>query len=350
MKGTSLPTRVLGTSGVPLLIVLVALVVIFQILNPVFLDGNTVQNYLRNGIPILLLTLGVSIVIIGGGIDLSVGAVVGLSAGMTMYVLVEGAPLWLGVMTGVGTGLAFGLVNGFVVAYLNMNDFIATLATLNIGAGLLVVLSQARLLQGVTTPGFPDLARGTTLGIPTPFLITGIIFVLVQLLLAKSVFGRRVYALGVSAQAASVAGVDVRRVRMATFALSGLLAGVAGVLFASRMGAVQAFLGTGFEFIAIAGAVIGGVSLAGGRGTAWAALVGGLFLATLQQGLRLNNVDPVYFSVLTALCVVLGVVFDRQVHRFVARMGLSKTAAAHAIPRTVAHGRSELGEPSGKGA
>ena len=305
--------------GMPMTLVLILTVVVFQLLNPVFLDGNTTSTYLTNGTPIILLTLGVTIVIIGGGIDLSVGTVAGLSAGTTMFALVQGAPLAVGITVGCGTGLLFGLVNGFLVAYLKINDFIVTLATLNVAAGLLVVLSQTQPLQGVSVPGFTELTKGAVFGIPTSFLIAGVLFVVAQLVLAKTIIGRRLYAVGISAQASNVAGVSVPNLRLFTFAASGLLAGVAGVLLASRLGAVQAFLGIGYEFTAIAGAVIGGITLAGGGGTVWAALVGGLFLVTLQQGLRLNNVDPVYFSIVTGLGIVFGVVFERQVRRIILR-------------------------------
>lgn len=326
MTSSSPFARFMSIPGMPMTLVLILAVVVFQLLNPVFLDGKTVGNYLTNGIPIILITLGVAIVIIGGGIDLSVGTVAGLSAGTTMFALVQGAPLAAGIAVGCGTGLLFGLINGFFIAYLRINDFIVTLATLNVAAGLLVVLSQVQPLQGVTVPGFAELTKGFVFGIPTSFYIAGAIFIIAQLLLAKTVIGRRLYAVGISAQASNVAGVSVPHLRLFTFAASGLLAGVAGVLLASRLGAVQAFLGIGYEFIAIAGAVIGGIALAGGGGSVWAALVGGLFLATLQQGLRLNNVDPVYFSIVTALAIVFGVVFERQVRRVILRSALHRTA------------------------
>ena len=327
MKLSPAVSRLMSIPGVPMTVILILAAIVFQALNPIFLTPGALSSYLTNAMPILLLTLGSAIVIIGGGIDLSVGAVAGLSAGTTMWTLVAGAPLWLGIAVGCFTGLGLGLFNGILVAVFRVSDFIATLATLNIAAGLLVVLSQTRPLQGVTNPAFGDLTRGAVLGLPISFIITACIFVFAHLMLAKTVTGRRLYAIGISADAANVAGVSVRRARMFTFVVSGLLAGVAGVLLASRLGAVQAFLGIGYEFTAIAGAVVGGIALAGGAGSAWAALVGGLFLATVQQGLRLNNVDPVYFSIVTALAIVFGVLFDRQVRRVLLRSALARTAS-----------------------
>lgn len=308
-------SRILSTSGVPIAIALVLVVIIFQIMSPVFLTPGSVRDYINNAIPILLLTVGVAIVIVAGGIDLSVGTVAGLSAGTTMWALVSGAPTWTAVMVGVATGLLFGLFNGLMITVFGINDFIVTLATLNIAGGLLIVLTEQVPLQGVTTPGFSELVYGNFLGIPSAFWIAAAIFVLMQFFLIRTVFGRRIFAIGIAPGAANVAGVHVNRVRLGTFVLSGLLAGAAGVLLASRLGAVQAFLGNGYEFIAIAGAVLGGVSLAGGRGSVWAAVAGGLMLATLQQGLRLNGVDPVYFSIVTGLCIVAGVVFDRRIQQ-----------------------------------
>ena len=176
MKLSTLTPRVMNVPGMPMTFILIAAIVVFQVLNPIFLSPGTVYNFLTNAAPILLLTLGVAVVIIGGGIDLSVGTVAGLSAGTTMLALVSGAPLWAGVGVGASTGLLFGLINGVLVAILRIDDFIATLATLNIAAGLLVVLSQATLLQGVSTPGFAEITRVDVLGVPISFLIAAGLF------------------------------------------------------------------------------------------------------------------------------------------------------------------------------
>ena len=319
-------SRVLSTTGVPIAIVLVLVVVVFQVLSPVFLEGSAVKDYVTNAIPILLLTVGVAVVITAGGIDLSTGTVAGLAAGTSLWALTKGYPTVVAVLIGLATGVLFGLVNGVLITRFGINDFIVTLATLNIAAGLLVVLTEKVPLQGVATSSFSSLVSGSILGVPTSFWIAAIVIVAMQVVVARTVLGRRIFAVGVAAEAASNAGVDVRRIRLSTFVISGLLAGAAGVLLASRLGSVQAFLGVGYEFTAIAGAVLGGVSLAGGRGSVWAAVVGGLLLATLQQGLRLNGVDPVYFSIVQGLCIVAGVVFDRGVQRIVLNRMLGRPA------------------------
>jgi ribose/xylose/arabinose/galactoside ABC-type transport system permease subunit len=182
-------SRVLSTNGVPIVIALVIVVIIFQIMSPVFLSPGSVRDYLTNAIPVLLLTVGVAIVIVGGGIDLSVGTVAGLSAGTTMWTLVNGAPTWMAVLAGVGTGLVFGLFNGLMITRFGINDFIVTLATLNIAGGLLIVLTEQVPLQGVSTPGFSELVYGRVLGIPSAFWIAAALFILMQFFLIKTVFG-----------------------------------------------------------------------------------------------------------------------------------------------------------------
>lgn len=324
MSSRSTGRRALSTPGVPIAIVLVAAVVVFQILSPVFLEGSAVRDYVTNAIPILLLTVGVALVITAGGIDLSVGTVAGLSAGTSLWALSEGAGTPVAVLVGLATGVLFGLVNGLLVTRFQINDFIVTLATLNIAAGLLVVLTEKVPLQGVAPPSFTTLVYGSVLGIPTSFWLAALVFAVMHVVLARTLLGRRIFAVGVAAEAAGNAGVDVQRIRLGTFVLSGLLAGAAGVLLGARLGSAQAFLGVGYEFTAIAGAVVGGVSLAGGRGSVVAAVLGGLLLATLQQGLRLNGVDPVYFSIVTGVCIVVGVVFDRGLRELVSHRLLGR--------------------------
>lgn len=328
--------RLLSVNGVPITIALIVVAIIFGILSPVFFDSTTLVNYLNIAVPLVMLSVGVAVVMIGGGIDLSIGTVAGLSAGATMWALGAGLPLWVGALAGIGTGLAFGLFNGLLITVFGISDFIVTLATLNIAGGLLVVLTGAVSLRPVDTPGFGELVSGNILGVPTSFVIAAILFVIVQLMLTRTVFGRRIFAIGIAPDAANIAGVNVARARLFTFVVSGVIAGAAGVLLASRLGTVQAFLGNGYEFTAIAGAVLGGVSLAGGRGSVWAAVAGALLLATLQQGLRLNGVDPLYFNIVTGLCIVGGVVFDRRVRQLALSM-VRKRPISKDTPRS--HGR-----------
>ncbi|QNK82934.1 ABC transporter permease [Nakamurella sp. PAMC28650] len=291
----------------------------FGILAPPFRSFSNIANFIGNSVPVLLITVGVAIVIIGGGIDLSMGTVAGLSAGVTLWTLVSGASTPIAVLAGVGVGLGFGLLNGLLITIFGISDFIVTLGSLSLASGALAVLVGTTQLSGANNSAFSAIANGSVVGIPNPIWIATIIVLLVQFFLGMTIFGRRTFALGIRSAAADSAGVRIKSVRLLTFTMSGLLAGTAGVLLASQLGAAQAALGAGFNLTAIAGAVIGGVSLAGGRGSAWAAIFGGLLLATIQQGLRFMGIDAIYFTIVTGLCIVGGVVFDRQVRQ----LGLS---------------------------
>lgn len=317
--------RASTTTGLPIAVALVIVVCVFEFLAPPFRNVSNITNFIGNSVPVLLITVGVAIVIIGGGIDLSMGTVAGLSAGVTLWILVSGASSLVAVLAGLGVGLAFGLLNGLLITIFGISDFIVTLGTLSLASGALAVLVGETQLAGIHNSAFSAIANGRVIGIPNPIWIAALIALLVQFFLAKTIFGRRTVALGVRSAAADSAGVRINSVRLLTFTISGLLAGASGVVLASQLGAAQAALGAGFNLTAIAGAVIGGVSLAGGRGSVWAAICGGLLLATIQQGLRFMGIDAIYFTIVTGLCIVGGVVFDRRVQQ----LGLSIARRQH---------------------
>jgi ribose transport system permease protein len=263
-----------------------------------------------------------------GGIDLSVGSVLGFSAGMTLFSLSHGAPVPLAVLIGVGTGAMVGLINGAIIAGLGVNDFIVTLATFSIVAGALQVLASKADLIGSDAPSFTSIAHSSPLGIPTPILITVVVLLLLEFVLLLTPFGRRIYAAGINSRAAHLAGVNVQRLRFQVYLLSGAIAGFAGVLLASHLNSVQPSLGSGFELTAIAAAVIGGISLAGGQGSVWRSVVGALFLSTLNQGLSLLGIDPVWFTIVTGASIVAAVAFSNGAHR----LATSMTARAPRSP------------------
>lgn len=234
----------------------------------------------------------------------------------------------ISVAAGVATGLAFGILNGLVIVKLGLNDFIVTLGTLNIAAGLLVVLTGRVQLTGTDSAGFVALARTPVLGVTSGIMIALVLVAVVQVILSRTPFGRRVRATGLGVEPARVAGIDSGQVKLWCYLISGSLAGLAGVLLASRLNSVQPAMTSGYELTAVAAAVLGGVSLAGGRGAIWQAVVGALLLATLRQGFRLLGVDPMIFAIITGLCIIVGVVSDRGLRGIAARLALRKPAAA----------------------
>jgi ribose/xylose/arabinose/galactoside ABC-type transport system permease subunit len=308
--------RFLGIEGVPILLAVTAVVIGFVLAVPSFAEGDSVKYYLNEEVPIFIITAGLAFVIIAGGIDLSVGAVLGLSAGTSLWVSMHGFNSMLSVAVGVGTGLIFGLVNGLVIVRFRLNDFIVTLGTLNIAAGLLVVLTGHVQLIGTADESFIGLAGSSVGGLTSALVLAVVVIAALHLVLVKTAFGRRIRAAGMGSAPALVAGLDVGRLKLYAYLVSGGLAGFGGVLLAARLNSVQAGMAGGYELIAVAAAVLGGVSLIGGRGGIWQAALGALLLVTLKQGFRLMGVDPLIFSIITGVCILVGVIVDRGVRRF----------------------------------
>ncbi|WP_157756952.1 ABC transporter permease [Plantactinospora sp. KBS50] len=298
---------------------------------PSFADHDSVRYYLNEEVPIFVITAGLALVIIAGGIDLSVGAVLGLSAGTSLWASMQGFNPLLSVLVGIGTGLTFGLINGLVIVKLRLNDFIVTLGTLNVAAGLLVVLTDHVQLVGTRDQSFLGIAGSSVGGVTSAMVLAGLVIAALHLVLVKTAIGRRIRASGMGSAPALVAGLDVGRLKIYAYLVSGGLAGFGGVLLAARLNSVQAGMAGGYELIAIAAAVLGGVSLVGGRGGIWQAALGALLLVTLKQGFRLMGVDPLIFSIITGVCILVGVIVDRGVRRFALTLRTPKPVQDPAI-------------------
>lgn len=309
-------SRVLAIDGVAVSIVFLIMCAYFAVASPYFLSPDNIYNTFVESVSAVLLAAGLTFVLISGGIDLSIGSNIGLSAAATLFASMNEAPTALALLAGVATGLIFGLVNGAFIAGLGVSDFIVTLATLSIGAGVLQVFSAGTQLTGTADSSFLALARGKIAGIPTGVLIAAVILLVLEVALIKTPFGRTVYAVGINPNAAYLAAVSVRKTRFLVFVISGIVAGIGGVLLASHLNSVQPGLGGGYELTAIAGCVVGGVALAGGRGSIWRAALGAFFLSILSRGLQLIGVDPLWFSIVTGAAIVAAVAFDRGAQKW----------------------------------
>ena len=305
--------RFFSTEGATVGILLVAVVVLFSLLNPVYLTGENIENILVQSTFVLLIAVGMTFVLITGGIDLSVGSVLGLSAGVSVLVLVQGGGFVLAVLAALAVGLVFGFANGVLIAKVKINDFIVTLATLGIAGGALVLIAAAQPLNGFTSPTFTALANATVLAVPLPVIIAAVIVIALELVLRRTGFGRVVFAVGINREAAHLSGLNVDRARIAVFVISGVLASVAGILLASRLSSVPPRLGQGFELQAIAAAVLAGTSLAGGRGSVARAALGALFLGAVNVGIQIEQIDSAWYQVVVGLSIVGAMVLDRSV-------------------------------------
>jgi ribose transport system permease protein len=249
-----------------------------------FTPANLV-NVLRQNAFIAILAAGMTFVILTGGIDLSVGSVVGLSGVICAGLLASGAGVAVSVGAGLSTGLVAGMVNGLAVTALRVPAFVVTLAMMLVVRGAAFKYTDARTITGLPQ-GFGALSGGTMASI----VMIGV-FVLSWIALTRTRFGRHVHAVGGNLQAAWLAGVRVTRVQFSVFAISGLAAGLAGVLVASRLNAGYPRAGEYYELDAIAAVVVGGTSLFGGRGSIWGTLAGAFFIGILNNALNLFHVS-----------------------------------------------------------
>jgi ribose transport system permease protein len=286
----------------------IALFVALSVSSDVFLTWTNLVNILDQWAPVGIMACAATLVIIAGGFDLSAGAIFAV-AGITAAKVANATSPELGFLAGIGIGLALGVGNGLLVTVGRVNSFIGTLASSFMIRGFALVLSGGFLVI-VDDPGFQRLGSGEFLGVKYPVYVFAGFALLTAFLLGWTTFGRYVYAVGANPAAARLSGVQVERVRAATFALSGFSAGVAGIIVSSRVSTGQADAGIGIEFSVIAAVVIGGTSIYGGEGAIWRSVLGVLFLAMIGNGFNLLNIDPTYQQIIQGAIIVVAVAVD----------------------------------------
>jgi ribose transport system permease protein len=292
------------------IIVLLILFGALTLLSDQFLTGNNLANLARQVAIFGIIAIGQLLVILTAGIDLSVGSVLGLSGCVTAEMLVRGTPIPLAILAGLLVAVSAGVINGVLVSYANLPPFIVTLGMLGIARGVVLVFTDASTIQPLPE-GFSEIANGTLLGVPNLLWIFAVVAVTTAFVLRRTVFGRYIYAIGSNPESARLAGVPVKRVLVAVYAIAGLLAGVGGVLFTSRLDAGIPTAGTGYELNAIAACVIGGASLFGAKGGAFGAAAGALIVATLNNGGNLLAINAFYLQIIIGLLILVAVFFDQ---------------------------------------
>jgi ribose transport system permease protein len=297
---------------------LIVMMVVFSIASPYFLAFDNINGILLATTVNGVLALGVTFVIITGGIDLSIGTVMTLSSVMTAVIVTNWQlPIPVGIAGGLVTGTLAGLVNGVLIAKMKVPPFIATLGMLNVAKGLALVIADLRPIYFNDTPAFNEVAMESALGVVVPGLeVSNLVLalfgaaILAGLVLKKTILGRYTYALGSNEEATRLSGVNVDSWKITVYAMSGLFAGLAGVLIAARLNSAQPSLGLGYELDAIAAAVIGGNSLSGGEGTILGTVIGAFVISILTNGLRILSVPQEWQTVVTGAIVVLAVYLD----------------------------------------
>jgi len=294
---------------------LIILFLIFTIASPFFLTRPNMINILNMTAVNGILAVGITFIIISGGIDLSVGTVMIFGSVMVGVSLTNlGLPIPVGIVVGILAGALCGFVNGLNVSYLKLPPFIATLGMMNISRGLNLVITGARPIHFSETPSFIRLATFPVLGIPMGALIFFACAGLAAFVLSKTIIGRYCYAIGSNEEAARLSGISTSRWKVGIYSIAGFFCGVAGVVIASRVASAQPSLGPGFELDAIAAAVIGGASLSGGQGRILGTVIGAFIITVLTNGLRIMAVPQQWQMVITGI-IILGAVYLDIVRR-----------------------------------
>jgi ribose/xylose/arabinose/galactoside ABC-type transport system permease subunit len=280
--------------------------------SPMFISPSNLLLVVKQSTITGILGIGMTIVIITGGIDLSVGSLVALSSvcsAMFGGLEAQGLPIIVALLVGIFTGLVFGVINGSIISYLNFPPFIMTLATSMIARGIAKILCSAQPVLGISV-AFQNLANGFFFGIPNLALFFAIVFALGTVLLNKTVLGSRFFAIGGNEMGARLSGVDTKRVKLIAYTFCGILAGFCGVLMTSRISSGSSITGEGYELNAIAAAVIGGTSMSGGVGTIWGTVVGALIIGVIQNGLDFMNVSAYFQNIIKGLIIIIAVFMD----------------------------------------
>ncbi|RCW22710.1 monosaccharide ABC transporter membrane protein (CUT2 family) [Ciceribacter lividus] len=297
---------------------LIVMLIFFSLASDKFLQTSNLIGILQatsvNGV----LAVAVTMVIITGGIDLSVGTLMTFTAVIAGVVLTYlGMPLPLGIVAAIGTGALCGFVSGTLIARMKIPPFIATLGMMLILKGLSLVISGTKPIYFNGTPGFSQISTGSLIGTVVPFLpipngvlVLFVLAVFVAFILNRTALGRYTFALGSNEEAARLSGVNTDFWKVCVYSLSGGICGIAGLIIASRLNSAQPALGLGYELDAIAAVVIGGTSLAGGRGSVLGTIIGAFIMSVLLNGLRILSVAQEWQTVVTGMIIILAVYAD----------------------------------------
>jgi ribose transport system permease protein len=289
--------------------------IIISFMSDRFLTGSNIFNILRQTSINAIIAAGMTFVILTGGIDLSVGASFAFSGAVAAWLVASGQPAIVAVIAALIVGMLIGMANGFIISKGKLQPFIVTLATMTIFRGATLVFTQGKPISAgyeKNAETFSAIGNGYTLGIPNPILIMLIVFGICFFLLKRTTIGRYVYAVGGNEEAAKLSGVNVSRVKLFAYGISGFLAATAGVIITARLSSAQPTAGTGYELDAIAAVVLGGTSLAGGIGSVLGTIIGALIIGILNNALNLLNVSSYYQMLAKGLVILIAVLLDRK--------------------------------------
>ncbi len=305
LEGLNISWRDMGT-----VLGLVLMIIVFASLTDVFLTQRNLVNILQQSSINACIAIGMTLVIISGGIDLSVGPAAALSAVFSATLLMAGYPVPLVILTALSIGLLCGMLNGLLIAFAGLQPFIVTLGTLSLFRALALIYTGGNPVLGLPNE-FRQIFSSYVFGLPIPVIVVGVLAVAATVLLKKTPLGEYILAVGGNEEAARVSGVPIERTKVITYMMSGGLASLAAVILMARLGAAEPTLGNLWELEAIAASAIGGASLMGGKGSIFGTILGAIVLGAMRNGLTLLNVQAFYQLLATGIIIILAMLVDR---------------------------------------
>ena len=306
-------TKIKENQNLGTILALIILMVFVSILNPTFLQANNLMNLMRQLIINGFIALGMTFVILTGGIDLSVGSTLAVTSAIFAGLLQNGMNTILAILIALGLGLILGLINGFLITKGKLAPFIVTLATMTIFRGLTLVYTDGRPIAGPKDNfAFQFLGKGQFLGIPFQVILFALAFLILWTILNKTALGRKIYAVGGNEKASFISGINIDKVKISVYVISSLMAVLSGLILTSRLNSAQPTAGVAYEMDAIAAVVLGGTSMAGGSGSLTGTLIGILILGVLNNGLNLLGVSSFYQQIVKGIVILIAVLIDRK--------------------------------------
>jgi ribose/xylose/arabinose/galactoside ABC-type transport system permease subunit len=300
--------RVLKNYGI--LIAFLAVCAILAVLSPVFLTKSNILNIVKQSSVFGIMAVGMTFVILTGGIDLSVGSILALAGAVAAGLLKAGAPLSLVILASLGIGAALGLANGLVVTAGRITPFVTTLAMMSVARSLTLIYSNGYPISGFY-PAFRYMGGGDLLGIPVPIVVFVATVLVAAVVLGQTRLGRYTFAIGGNEEAVRLSGISTGFYKTMVYLISGLACGLAAVIHTARLNSAEPVAGTGYELDVIAAVVIGGTSLNGGRGGVWGTLIGALLITVINTAMVLLNINPYYSGLVKGLILLGAVLLDR---------------------------------------
>jgi len=281
------------------------------ILSPVFLTRNNILNVIRQTSIYGIMAVGMTFVILTGGIDLSVGSVLALSGAICAGLLKGGSSMFVAIVAAIGVGVACGLVNGLFITKARIPPFVVTLGMTNIARGLTLIYTKGYPVSGFS-PAFREIGGGYVAGIPIPIIIFLSIVLIAYVVLSQTKLGRYTYAIGGNEETVKLSGVNSSNYKTLVYVISGLTCAISALILTARLNSAEPIAGTGYETDVIAAVCIGGASMSGGRGSVWGSLLGALLIGVLNNGMNLLGVSPYFQQVVKGLIIICAVWLDKM--------------------------------------